>query len=75
MQGKGIYYRRWAATYNLKQISETFLFMREQHIESFEALYRRTGEAVARFNSLNETRFFAGALVSADILNYDDHEH
>lgn len=54
MQGKGVAYQRWAKVYNLKQISETFLFMREQHIESFEDLYARTDEAVRHFNELNE---------------------
>ena len=55
MQGKGIGYQRWAAVYNLKQISETFLFLRENHIESFEDLYAKTDEAVRHYNELNET--------------------
>lgn len=55
IQGKGAGYERWAKVYNLKQISETFLFMREQHIESFEDLYAKTEEAVTRFNELNDT--------------------
>jgi len=40
MKTKGPGYQRWATVYNLKQMSETFLFMREHHVESFEDLYR-----------------------------------
>lgn len=47
-------YRRWATVYNLKQMSSTFMFLRENHIESFEELDKRTGEAVQKFNELNE---------------------
>ena len=53
IQGKGPGYERWAKVYNLKQMSETFLFMREQHIESFEDLYKRTDEAITRFHDIN----------------------
>ena len=48
-------YRRWATVYNLKQMSSTFMFLRENHIESFEDLDKRTGEAVQKFNELNES--------------------
>lgn len=48
-------YRRWATVYNLKQMSSTFIFLRENHIESFEDLDKRTGEAVQKFNELNES--------------------
>lgn len=54
IQGKGAGYERWAKVYNLKQISETFLFMREQHIESFEDLYAKAEAAIERFNGLND---------------------
>ena len=48
-------YRRWATVYNLKQMSSTFMFLRENHIESFEDLDKRTEEAVQKFNELNES--------------------
>jgi hypothetical protein len=48
-------YRRWCTVYNLKQMSSTFMFLRENHIESFEDLDKRTGEAVQKFNELNES--------------------
>ncbi len=52
--GKGAGYERWAKVYNLKQMSETFLFMRDHQIESFEDLYEKTEEAVSRFQKLND---------------------
>ncbi len=67
IQGKGAGYERWAKVYNLKQISETFLFMREQHIESFEDLYAKTEEAVARFNELNDTIKTAESKMAANL--------
>lgn len=48
-------YRRWATVYNLKQMSGTFLFLRENSIESFEELEKRTNEIVRKFNDLNNT--------------------
>ena len=48
-------YRRWATVYNLKQMSSTFMFLRENHIESFEELDKRAEEAVQKFNDLNES--------------------
>lgn len=48
-------YRRWATVYNLKQMSSTFMFLRENHLESFEELDKRAEEAVQKFNELNES--------------------
>lgn len=48
-------YQRWATVYNLKQMSSTFMFLRENHIESFEELDKRTEDAVQKFNELNES--------------------
>ena len=67
-QGKGAGYERWVKVYNLKQMSETFLFMREHHIESFEDLYEKTDAAVARFNSLNDTIKTAESKMAANLV-------
>ena len=48
-------YRRWATVYNLKQMSSTFMFLRENRIESFEDLDKRTEETVQKFNELNDS--------------------
>lgn len=74
--GKGAGYERWAKVYNLKQMSETFLFMREKHIESFEDLYEKTDAAVARFNDLSsrikaaESQMAANLALQKHIQNY-----
>lgn len=76
MQGKGVGYQQWATVYNLKQMSETLLFMREQHIESFEELYSRTDGAAARFHDLNdqiksaESKMAANLALQKHIQNY-----
>ena len=76
IQAKRPGYERWAKVYNLKQISETFLFMRERHIDSFEALYARTDEAVSYFNELNgkikaaEEKMAANLALQKHIQNY-----
>ena len=69
-------YERWAKVYNLKQMSETFLFMREKHIESFEDLYEKTDAAVIRFNELSsrikvaESQMAANLAMQKHIQNY-----
>ena len=67
MKTKGTGYQRWATVYNLKQMSETFLFMREHHVESFEDLYRMTDEAVSKFNDLNGQIKSAEAAMAANL--------
>ena len=57
-------------------MSETFLFMREKHIESFEDLYEKTDAAVARFNDLSsrikaaESQMAANLALQKHIQNY-----
>ena len=74
--GKGAGYERWAKVYNLKQMSETFLFMREHHIENIEDLYEKTEEAVSRFQQLNdqiktaESRMAENLALQKNIQNY-----
>ena len=69
-------YRRWATVYNLKQMSSTFLFLRENKIESFEELNDRTEDSVRKFNTLNEsvksaeTRLAEILTIKKHILNY-----
>ena len=69
-------YERWAKVYNLKQMLETFLFMREKHLESFEDLYEKTDAAVTRFNELSsrikvtESQMAANLALQKHIQNY-----
>ena len=46
-------YQRWATVYNLKQMADTFLFLRENDLVNRESLARAAGEATDRFNGLN----------------------
>ncbi|MCI1654157.1 MAG: relaxase/mobilization nuclease domain-containing protein [Lachnospiraceae bacterium] len=76
MQGKGAGYERWMKVYNLKQMADTFLFLREQHIETFADLYEKTDAAVSRFDDLNrlirdaETKMAANLAMQKHIQNY-----
>lgn len=53
IQAKGVGYQRWATVYNLKQMAQTLIFLREQGIESTEQLEERTAELTGKFNSLD----------------------
>lgn len=76
MQGKGAGYERWMKVYNLKQMADTFLFLREQHIETFADLYEKTDAAVSRFDDLNrlirdaEAKMAANLAMQKHIQNY-----
>ena len=76
MQGKGAGYERWMKVYNLKQMADTFLFLREQHIETFADLYEKADAAVSRFDDLNrlirdaETQMAANLAMQKHIQNY-----
>ena len=59
-------YRRWATIYNLKQMSGTRMFLRENHIESFEDLDKWTEEAAQKPNDTN-----AGEAVDSIEIKYD----
>ncbi len=54
MQQKGIGYQRWATVYNLKQMAQTMIFIREHGIESLEQLKEKADESSRRFDKLNE---------------------
>jgi hypothetical protein len=62
--------------YNLKQMADTFLFLREQHIKTFAGLYEKTDAAVSRFDDLNrlirdaETKMAANLAMQKHIQNY-----
>lgn len=76
MQTKGAGYQRWATVYNLKQMAQTLLFLREHDIESLDQLQEKTEEACDRFHALNasikasEQRLSEIAVMKKHILNY-----
>lgn len=54
MREKGVGYQRWATVYNLKQMAQTMLFIRDHGIESMEQLAEKTDASSARFDTLDE---------------------
>lgn len=76
MQTKGVGYQRWATVYNLKQMAQTLLFLREQGIESLDQLRAKTDDVCNRFDTLNgsiktaERRLSKIAVLKKHILNY-----
>ena len=54
-QGKGAGYERWAKTYNLKQMSKTLIFLKEQKLGSVEDLAQKAAAATERFHALAES--------------------
>ena len=75
-QGKGAGYERWAKTYNLKQMSKTLIFLKEQKIVSVEDLAQKTAAATERFHALaasvraDEKRLAEIAVLRGHIVNY-----
>ncbi len=76
MQQKGVGYQRWATVYNLKQMAQTMLFLREHNIESLEQLQHQTDDMTSRFHDLDaklkasETRLVEIAALKTHIINY-----
>lgn len=54
-EGKGEGYKKWAAKYNLKELSKTLLFLQEQKIGNEDELKERTEAAVSRYHALGDS--------------------
>lgn len=52
LQNKGVGYQRWAAVYNLKQMSKKLLFLWELKIESMEQLDQLMQQQTAKRDAL-----------------------
>ena len=76
LQAKGIRYQRWATVYNLKQMAQTMIFLREHGITDVEQLQEKAAQAVKRFDQLDgnikaaEKRLVEIAALKKHILNY-----
>ena len=76
LQAKGIRYQRWATVYNLKQMAQTMIFLREHGITDVEQLQEKAAQAVKRFDQLDgnikaaEKRLVEVAALKKHILNY-----
>lgn len=76
LQAKGIGYQRWATVYNLKQMAQTMLFLREHGIEDVDQLHEKAEQAAKRFDQLDgkiksaEKRLVEIASTKKHIINY-----
>lgn len=74
--GKGAGYERWAKVFNLKQLSQAVLYLKEHGDLSYEELKERTAAAVTRFNELSaeikdlESQMTSNAELQKQIVNY-----
>lgn len=75
-KGKGPGYERWAKVHNIKQISQTLLFLRDAGIRDMDELAKRAGDSAVRFAELSqsikdaEKRLAEIAVLKTHIINY-----
>ena len=74
--GKGPGYERWAKVFNLKQLSQAVLYLKEHGDMSYEDLKVKTAAAVTRFNDLSaeikdlEAQMSDNAELQKHLVNY-----
>ena len=76
LQSEGPALKRWKSVYNLKQMSKTLLFLRDNNIESLEQLNQFTAQKIARRDELlvsvrqSEKRLAEIGTLKKHIINY-----
>lgn len=74
--GKGPGYERWAKVFNLKQLSQAVLYLKEHGDKGYEDLLEKANAATTNFNTLSvqikdlESRMNANAELQKQIVNY-----
>lgn len=74
--GKGPGYERWAKVFNLKQLSQAVLYLKEHGDMSYEELKERSAAATTKFNELSaeikelEAQMTANGELQKQIVNY-----
>lgn len=74
--GKGPGYERWAKVFNLKQLSQAVLYLKEHGDMSYAELEERSAAATTKFNELSaeikdlETQMTANGELQKQIVNY-----
>lgn len=74
--GKGPGYERWAKYHNVKQVSQTLIFLKEHGIRDYDELARIAGEASVKFGEITtkqkelEARLIEIAALKKHIINY-----
>ena len=76
LQSEGSALKRWKSVYNLKQMSKTLLFLRDNNIESLEQLNQFTAQKIAKRDELlasvrqSEKRLAEIGTLKKHIINY-----
>ena len=75
-RGKGPGYERWAKVHNIKQISQTLIYLRDHDIRDMDELTKRASDSATRFAELSQTikdaekRMAEIAVLKTHIINY-----
>ena len=75
-RGKGPGYERWAKVHNIKQVSQTLIYLRDHDIRDMDELTRRASDSATRFAELSQTikdaekRMAEIAVLKTHIINY-----
>lgn len=75
-KGKGPGYERWAKVHNIKQISQTLIYLRDHDIRDMDELTKRATDSATRFAELSQTikdaekRMAEIAVLKTHIINY-----
>ena len=75
-KGKGPGYERWAKVHNIKQISQTLIYLRDHDIRDMDELTKRASDSAIRFAELSQTikdaekRMAEIAVLKTHIINY-----
>ena len=75
-KGKGPGYERWAKVHNIKQISQTLIYLRDHDIRDMDELTKRASDSATRFAELSQTikdaekRMAEIAVLKTHIINY-----
>lgn len=74
--GKGPGYERWAKVFNIKQLSQAVIYLKEHGDMDYSALQKKTEETVSAFNTLSEqikileAQMTANGELQKQIVNY-----
>lgn len=75
-QGKGAGYEQWAKSFNLKQMSQTMIYLQKHNLLNYEDLKNKSADASSRFNELSaqiksaESRIAEISALRSHIINY-----
>lgn len=75
-RGKDPGYERWAKVHNIKQISQTLIYLRDHDIRDMDELTKRASDSATRFAELSQTikdaekRMAEIAVLKTHIINY-----